>query len=81
MSNLIPSNQKHLTLQNRLYIEKPLNEGYSSKDIARYLSKDPTTIFKEIRAHRLSDWYHKGTFYNAHNFCIHRYRRKNQCLR
>ena len=24
--------------------------------------------------HRLSDWYHKGTFYNAHNFCIHRYR-------
>lgn len=74
MSNLIPGNQKHLTLQDRSYIEKSLNENLSFKDIARFLCKDPTTISKEVRAHRLSDWYHKGTFYNAHNFCIHRYR-------
>ena len=81
MSNLIPSNQKHLTLEDRLYIEKGLNEQVSFKDIARYLCKDPTTISKEVRAHRISDWYHKGTFYNAHNFCVHRYhcRKTNVC--
>lgn len=81
MSNLIPGNQKHMSLENRLYIEKKLNEGMSFKEIAKYLCKDPTTISKEVKAHRLSDWYHKGTFYNAHNFCIHRYRcnKTNAC--
>ena len=81
MSNLIPGNQKHLRLEDRLFIEKSLNEGRSFKDIARYLCKDPTTISKEVKLHRLSDWYHKGTFYNAHNFCIHRYhcRKSNAC--
>ena len=81
MSNLIPGNQKHLTLEDRLYIEKCLGEQISFKDIARFLCKDPTTISKEVRLHRFSDWYHKGTFYNAHNFCIHRYRckRTNVC--
>lgn len=81
MSNRIPGNQKHLTLQDRLYIEKALSNGTSFKDIARFLCKDPTTISKEVRKHRLSDWYHKGTFYNAKNFCIHRYhcRRTNVC--
>lgn len=74
MSNLIPGNQKHLTLQDRLFIERSLNENRSFKDIARFLCKDPTTISKEVRAHRMSDWYHKGTFYNAHNFCVRRYR-------
>ena len=66
-------NQKHLTLENRIYIENELNKGTSFKDIARFLCKDPTTISKEIRSHSLSDWYYKGTFYNAKNFCIHRY--------
>ena len=42
-------------------------------NIAAFLCKDPTTISKEVHAHRLSDWYHKGTFYNSKNFCIHRY--------
>ena len=73
MSKYIPGNQKHLTLEDRKYIEKSLNAGCSFKDIARYLCKDPTTISKEIRLHRLSDWYHKGCFNNAHNFCVHRY--------
>ena len=62
MSKYIPGNQKHLTLEDRKYIEKSLNTGCSFKDIARYLCKDPTTISKEIRLHRLSDWYHKGCF-------------------
>lgn len=81
MSKYIPGNQKHLTLQDRKYIEHSLNVGLSFKEIARYLCKDPTTISKEIRLHRSGDWYHKGTFYNAHNFCIHRYhcRKTNAC--
>ena len=81
MSKYIPGNQKHLTLEDRIYIENELNKGTSFKDIARFLCKDPTTISKEVRTHRLSDWYHKGTFYNAKNFCIHRYhcRKTNVC--
>lgn len=81
MSKFIPGNQKHLTLADRKYIEHQLNDGVSFKDIARFLCKDPTTISKEVRLHRLSDWYHKGTFYNAKNFCIHRYhcQKTNAC--
>ena len=44
MSNLIPGNQKHLTLNDRLYIEHALDEGRSFRDIAKYLCKDPTTV-------------------------------------
>ena len=36
MSKDIPGNQKHLTLEDRKYIEKSLNAGCSFKDIARY---------------------------------------------
>ena len=81
MSKYIPGNQKHLTLEDRIYIENELNKGTSFKDIARFLCKDPTTISKEVKGHRLSDWYHKGTFYNAKNFCIHRYhcKKTNAC--
>ena len=81
MSKYIPGNQKHLTLEDRIYIENELNKGTSFKDIAKFLCKDPTTISKEVKAHRLSDWYHKGTFYNAKNFCIHRYhcKKTNAC--
>ena len=81
MSNYIPGNQKHLTLNDRLYIENELAKGTPFKDIAAFLCKDPTTISKEVRAHRISDWYHKGTFYNAKNFCIHRFhcKKTNAC--
>lgn len=81
MSKYIPGNQKHLTLDDRIYIENELSKGTSFKDIARFLCKDPTTISKEVKAHRLSDWYHKGTFYNAKNFCVHRYhcKKTNAC--
>ena len=47
MSKYIPGNQKHLTLEDRKYIEKSLNVGCSFKDIARYLCKDPATISKK----------------------------------
>lgn len=81
MSKYIPGNQKHLTLEDRIYIENELNKGTSFKDIAKFLCKNPTTISKEVKAHRISDWYHKGTFYNAKNFCVHRYhcRKTNAC--
>lgn len=35
MSNLISGNQKHLGLNDRMFIEKSLNEGRSFKDISR----------------------------------------------
>ena len=73
MSDLIPGNHKHLTLDDRKYIEEQLNHGSSLKDIARFLCKDPTTISKEIKLHRYSDWYHKGSFVNKKNFCVKRY--------
>ena len=81
MSKYIPGNQKHLTLEDRIYIENELNRGTTFKDIAKFLCKDSTTISKEVKAHRISDWYHKGTFYNAKNFCVHRYhcRKTNAC--
>lgn len=81
MSKYIPGNQKHLTLDDRIYIENELCKGTSFKDISRFLCKDSTTISKEVKAHRLSDWYHKGSFLNAHNFCVHRFhcKKTNAC--
>lgn len=48
MSKYILGNQKHLTLEDRIYIKNELN---------------------------------KGTFYNTHNFCVHRYycKKTNAC--
>ncbi len=49
MCNLIPGNQKHLTLDNRVYIEKSLDNNMPFKEIAKYICKDPSTISKEVR--------------------------------
>nr|WP_246597654.1 helix-turn-helix domain-containing protein [Faecalicatena faecalis] len=46
MSKHIPGNQKHLTLEDRIYIETSLCKGHTFKDIAKYLCKDPTNISK-----------------------------------
>lgn len=73
MSKYIPGNHKHPTLDVRKYIQSELNKGSFFKDIARFLCKDPTTISKEIKSRWASNWYHKGAFYNAHNFRVHRY--------
>ena len=48
MSKYIPGNQKHLTLNDRIYIENELSKGATFKDIAAFLCKDPTTISKEL---------------------------------
>ena len=81
MSKYIPGNQKHLTIEDRIYIQNELDKGTSFKDIARFLCKDPTTISKEVKARRASDWFHKGTFLDAKNFCTKRFRCKktNAC--
>ena len=81
MSKYIPGNQKHLTIEDRIYIQNELDKGTSFKDIARFLCRDPTTISKEVKARRASDWFHKGTFLNAKNFCTKRFRCKktNAC--
>ena len=46
-------NQKHLDLSARIVIEQHLNNGDSFRSIAIELSKDPSTISKEIRRHSI----------------------------
>lgn len=50
--NNTKGNQKHLTLSQRIQIEKGLNDSCSFAKIARGLGKDPSTISKEVRKHR-----------------------------
>lgn len=52
MSNLIQGNHKHLSLDNRVFIEKCLEQDMTMKDIAKPLCKDPSTFSKEIKKHR-----------------------------
>jgi len=44
-------NQKHLTLQDRIEIEKGLTENKSFAAIAKLIDKDPTTVSKEVKLH------------------------------
>lgn len=73
--------QKHLTLEDRNYIEQALNQNMTFKEIGKFLSKDPTTIAKEIKKHRIRK--EPSTFNGGINVCIHRFscRRKNVCGR
>lgn len=80
MSSLIPGNQKHLTMENRIFIEKSLDNNMPFKEIAKYLCKDPSTISKEIRKHRsLTE---RNNFISP-NRCVHRGKcfRTNVCNR
>lgn len=45
--------QKHMTQESRVVIEKGLDSGNSLASIARSISKDPTTVAKEIKKHRI----------------------------
>jgi IS30 family transposase len=81
MSKLIPGNHTHLTLEDRQYIEEALNHHASFRDISKYLCKDPSTISKEVFHNRIVNTFHKGSFINPHNFCIHRFncKKMNVC--
>jgi IS30 family transposase len=61
-------NQKHLKTSDRILIETSLNENSSIKDIASVLSKDPTSISKEIRKHRV---YQEGAAGRTRASCVH----------
>ena len=43
--------QKHLTLSDRITIEKGLSSNLSFAEIGRQIHKDPTTVSKEVRRH------------------------------
>lgn len=52
MYKLIPGNQKHLALDDRIIIEKDLDLGCSLRNITMQLKICSSTIFKEIKNHR-----------------------------
>lgn len=52
MYKSVTGNQKHMTLDDRILIEKGLDQLLSLRSIAIQLGKDPTTISKEIKKHR-----------------------------
>lgn len=61
---------KHLTINDRLNIQKYLTNNLSFKAIGTLLGKDCTTISKEIRSHLLI--LKKGAPYRQFNDCLHR---------
>lgn len=52
MSENKKKDHKHLTISQRLHIEKGLENNESFSLIAKRLEKDPSTISKEVRRHR-----------------------------
>ena len=52
MNNSKTATQKHMTLDDRISIEKGLDQHLSLRSIALQLGKNPTTISKEIKKHR-----------------------------
>lgn len=61
------NNQKHLTLESRTTIQNELDKRNSFKGIALLLSKDPTTISKEVRSHICLE--RTGAFGKSFNDC------------
>jgi transposase, IS30 family len=53
MSKEIVGNQRHMSLDDRIYIEKCLDKDMTFKDVAKFLRKDPTTISKEVKKNRI----------------------------
>ena len=79
MSKTIPGNQKHMTMENRVLIEKGLDSGLSLRSIATQLDKDPTTISKEIKKHRSLQEHNR--FNEPKNKCLYAAscKKKNIC--
>ena len=64
---------KHLTLDERIAIQKALKEGHSFVDIAALIGKDPSTVSKEVKAHLTIK--ETGTRSRGYNPCA----RRNKC--
>ena len=62
---------KHLTYEERQYIEIGLNNGRNFSEISKDLSKDRTTIMREVVKHRFKKVPSK--FNNRGSFCSHRH--------
>lgn len=71
-------NQKHLTLSQRIEIEKGLTENKSFSAIARIIGKDPSTISKEVRLHARTKERPNAGYTNPP--CINRKNCKLTCL-
>lgn len=61
---------KHLTLDDRIMIQKALKEGQTFVEIGALLGKDPSTISKEIKGHL--EWKNTGTRSRGFNPCLNR---------
>lgn len=61
---------KHLTLDDRITIQKALKEGLTFVEIGALLGKDPSTISKEVKAHL--DYRNSGTRSRGYNPCKNR---------
>lgn len=70
MSKEIRGNQRHMTLDDRIYIEKCLDKRMAFKDVAKYLRKDPTTISKEVKKNRV--YQRRNSYAVAPNNCIYK---------
>ena len=73
------SENLHLTLDERNFIEQELAKNTTFSDIAKYLGKDITTISKEVKKHRIRK--EGQAIHIGFNHCARRYncRRKNIC--
>lgn len=65
----ITHNQKHMTLSDRTYIEQELQQGSSFTSIAKVLSKDSSTISKEVKRNR--DFVRPDGFNAKCRSCMH----------
>lgn len=69
MFKQIKGDHKHLTQDDRIYIEKSLDLKVPFREIAKSLLKDPSTISKEVRLHRKVK---PRNPFNEDNNCIRR---------
>ena len=69
---------KHLTLDDRITIQKALKEGQTFVEIGALIGKDPSTVSKEVKAHL--DYRNTGTRSRGYNPCRHRKRCTRQYI-
>lgn len=73
------SENLHLTLDERNYIEQELMKNPTFTEIAKYLEKNSSTISKEVKKHRIRK--EGQSIHVGFNHCARRYNchRKNIC--